>query len=780
MSEKRSAFIPLGLVDNKIDSSAPSEVRTSPDESLIKSVDAVRKPNINNNSDYESVNYPVLNMTCTACAARIENTLRNHPGVNKADINYANSTLSIEFASEITSIQDIQKTVKSIGYDLLTDINNTENDRYEKILREKFTKLKINTIGAVILTIPVVILGMIFMDMPYSDFISWVLTTPVLLWFGKDFFINAYKQAKHLTTSMDTLVAMSTGTAYLYSVFNTVFPEYLEGYGLHSHVYFEASSVIISFILIGKLLEEKAKGNTSSAIKKLIGLQAKTAILIDDFGNHKEIRIEEVKVGNILLVKPGVKIPVDGQVVGGSSYVDESMMTGEPSPVLKSAKDWLYAGTINQKGSLKFRAKKVGKDTMLAHIIKSVQEAQGSKAPVQRLVDKIAEIFVPVIIIISIITFFVWMFFGGDYGLSRGMAAMVTVLIIACPCALGLATPTAIIVGIGKAAEKGILIKNAESLESAVKADTIVLDKTGTLTEGKPEIVEIFSKKNDESKLLILYSIEKLSEHPLAVAFANYFKHNQTVKIDEFVSITGKGVTAMVGNERYFAGSELLLKENKIPIDKDYSKIAAEWSNESRSIIWFADTSGVHAIIAVEDKIKSSTTEALAKLSDMGLEIYMLTGDNEATAKSIARKADITHYKSGVQPNEKADFIKELQADGKYVIMVGDGINDSTALAQADMSIAMGKGSDIAMDVAQMTIISSDLLQIPLALNISKQTLTTIKQNLFWAFIYNIIGVPIAAGVLYPFTGFMLNPMIAGAAMALSSVSVVTNSLRKR
>lgn len=723
-------------------------------------------------------NLPVLDMTCASCAVSVERMLKSQNGVIKAEVNYANSTVNVEFIPGLININEIRSVIQSIGYDLLIEDESIANDSLEKIHEEKFSKLKLRTIGAVAFTIPVVIIGMFFMEMPYANYIMWILSTPVIIWYGKDFFINAFKQAKHLSTNMDTLVALSTGVAYFFSVFNTLFPEYWHNIGIHAHVYFEAAAVVITFILLGKLLEEKAKGNTSSAIKKLIGLQAKTANIIDENGNHKEIPIENVIVGNILIVKPGEKIPVDGIVVSGSSYIDESMMTGEPVPVIKIENDKVFAGTINQKGSLTFKADKVGKDTMLAHIIKSVQDAQGSKAPVQRLVDKISGIFVPVIILIAIIAFISWLVFGTENSFSQGLIAMVTVLIIACPCALGLATPTAIMVGIGKAAEKGILIKDAESLESAIKANAIVLDKTGTITEGKPEVTDIYWLNNDDSKSLILYSIEKLSEHPLAAAVVNFFKFNEPVIIESFESITGKGVKATVNNETYFLGNEALLNENNISFNSEFIQLSEKWSKESKTVIWFADTSEVISIIATADKIKPTAISAISELKSKGLEVYMLTGDNEATAKSIAQKTNIAHYKSGVLPNEKAEFIKQLQHEGKKVIMVGDGINDSTALAQADMSIAMGKGSDIAMDVAKMTIISSDLLKIPTAIALSKQTLITIKQNLFWAFIYNLIGVPIAAGILYPINGFLLNPMIAGAAMALSSVSVVTNSLR--
>jgi Cu2+-exporting ATPase len=577
---------------------------------------------------------------------------------------------------------------------------------------------------------------------------------------------------------MDTLVALSTGIAYIFSVFNMLFADFWHQRGLHAHVYFEAAAVIIAFILLGKLLEEKAKGNTSSAIKKLMGLQPKTVIVIQADGTEKQTAIEDVNAGDIILVKPGEKIAVDGTVVSGNSYVDESMLSGEPVPVLKKENEKVFAGTINQKGSFQFKAVKVGKETMLAQIIKMVQDAQGSKAPVQKLVDKIAGIFVPVVIGIAILTFILWFFLGGENGVVQGLLAAVTVLVIACPCALGLATPTAIMVGVGKGAENGILIKDAESLELAKKVNAIVLDKTGTITEGRPQVTGIQWLNNDDATKDVLLSIEKQSEHPLAEAVVKNLEGVSTTLLSNFDSITGKGAKADYNSDTYYVGNKKLLAENNITIADQLQKQADEWGTQSKTVIWFANSKQALSVIAISDKIKETSVQAIKEMQDADIELYMLTGDNEATAKAIAEQTGIKHYKAEVLPQHKADFVKELQQQGKVVAMVGDGINDSTALATADVSIAMGKGSDIAMDVAKMTIISSDLTKIPQAIRLSKQTVSTIKQNLFWAFIYNLIGIPIAAGILYPINGFLLNPMIAGAAMALSSVSVVSNSLR--
>ena len=722
--------------------------------------------------------YPVLGMTCASCAGSAESMAKYTPGVVSAEVNYGTGNLNVEFLPNITNSEQIRKAVQDGGYDLLLEDESKQQETLEAIHAEKFRKLKNKTIWAVILSLPVVIIGMFFMDMPYGNEIMWAFATPVVLWLGKDFFINAWKQAKHRSANMDTLVALSTGIAYIFSVFNMLFMDFWHQRGLHAHVYFEAAAVIVAFILLGKLLEEKAKGNTSSAIKKLMGLQPKTVIVIEADGTERQKAIEDVNAGDIILVKPGEKIAVDGTVVSGNSYVDESMLSGEPVPVLKKENEKVFAGTINQKGSFQFKAVKVGKETMLAQIIKMVQDAQGSKAPVQKLVDKIAGIFVPVVIGIAILTFILWFFLGGENGVVQGLLAAVTVLVIACPCALGLATPTAIMVGVGKGAEKGILIKDAESLELAKKVDAIILDKTGTITEGRPQVTGIQWLNNDDTAKDILLSIEKQSEHPLAEAVVKHLDGVTATPLSDFDSITGKGAKANHNNETYLVGNKKLLAENNINIPNQLQQQADEWGKQSKTVIWFSDSKQALSVIAISDKIKETSIAAIKEMQEMGIDLYMLTGDNEATAKAIAEQTGIRHYKAEVLPQHKADFVKELQQQGKTVAMVGDGINDSTALATADVSIAMGKGSDIAMDVAKMTIISSDLTKIPQAIRLSKQTVATINQNLFWAFIYNLIGIPIAAGILYPINGFLLNPMIAGAAMALSSVSVVSNSLR--
>ncbi len=721
---------------------------------------------------------PVLQMTCASCAISTESIVKFLPGIVSSQVNYATATLTVEYIPSLVTVNQMRQAVQSIGYDLFIEEGNENSETLEELHQKKYNLLKKKTIGAVFLTLPLVFIAMFFMDIPYANYIMWVLSTPVILGFGKDFFINAWKQTKHGSANMDTLVALSTGVAYIFSVFNTLFPDYWHSKGLHAHVYFESAAVVIAFILLGKLLEENAKGNTSSAIKKLIGLQPKTVNILDTEQNQIALPIEQVEVGMTIIVKPGDKVAVDGIVTQGSSFVDESMLSGEPLAVKKEVNDKVFSGTINQKGSFQFKAEKIGSDTMLAQIIKMVQEAQGSKAPVQKLVDKIAGIFVPIVIGIAILSLISWVILGGENGFTQGILALVTVLVIACPCALGLATPTAIMVGVGKGAEQGILIKDAESLELAKKVDAIILDKTGTITYGKPTVTN--SKWLDENDILkqILLSIEKQSEHPLAEAVVNYLKDINTVHIHHIESLTGKGVRANYKDINYLVGNQKLLTENQILIDNSLKEQADKWLHEAKTVIWFADDKKALAVLAIADEIKETSIEAIKELQKMGIEVHMLTGDNYNTAKAIAEKTGISSFKGEVLPKDKADFVKELQAKGKIVAMVGDGINDSTALAQANVSIAMGKGSDIAIDVAKMTIISSDLMKISTAIKLSKSTVNTIKQNLFWAFIYNVVGIPIAAGILYPINGFLLNPMIAGAAMALSSISVVGNSLR--
>lgn len=737
----------------------------------------------NTSSKTKRETFPVLEMTCAACAISVESILKTATGVKDAGVNFANQSAWVEYDSSIAQPADLQNAVRSIGYDLVVDVDDPQAVQ-EEAQRKHYTEVKNRTLWSSILSAPVVIIGMFFMNMPYGNYLSMILTAPVVFWFGRNFYINAWKQARHGKANMDTLVALSTGIAFIFSAFNTFFPEFWHQRGLHAHVYFEAAAVVIAFISLGKLLEERAKSSTSSAIKKLMGMQPKTVHVMID-GTEQEIPVANVKVGNTIVVKPGEKIPVDGIVTNGSSYVDESMISGEPVPVEKMRDEKVFAGTVNQKGSFQFEALKVGGDTILAQIIKMVQEAQGSKAPVQKLVDKIAGIFVPIVIAIAIITFGVWMVFGGDNAFTHALLTSVTVLVIACPCALGLATPTAIMVGVGKGAENNILIKDAESLELAHKVNAVILDKTGTITEGKPVVTNLSWQVAEDTVpelKKILYALESKSEHPLAEAVVNELKKESVGIVDAsaFESLTGRGVRATVNNNVYFIGNKKLLSEYRISLSTEAEQMTTTWQAEAKTVVFFANIHRVLAIIAIADKIKATSKAAIALLQHKGIEVYMLTGDNEHTAKAVAAQLDLKYYQAEVMPNGKAEFVKTLQQQGKIVAMVGDGINDSHALAQADVSVAMGKGSDIAMDVAKMTLITSDLQSLPKALNLSSKTVRGIRQNLFWAFIYNVIGIPLAAGVLYPVNGFLLDPMIAGGAMALSSVSVVANSLRLR
>ena len=721
--------------------------------------------------------YPVLGMSCASCAARVDKTLNGLPGVYQATVNYATAVAQVEYNPEVCSDATLQSAVQDAGYDLLVNTGEDVANKAEEIRLTRYRKIKRRTVAALLLSLPIMIISMFFEDISSLKYVLWILATPVVFGLGREFYINAWRQLKHGTSNMDSLVAVSTGIAYTFSVFNLLFPDFWLSRGIEPHIYFEAASVIIAFILLGRLLEERAKQNTSTAIKKLIGLQPKTVTIIVD-SDERTVPITAVQKGDTILVKPGERIAVDGMVVTGESYVDESMLNGEPVPLHKQSGKKVFAGTINQKGTFRFVADKIGSDTMLAQIIRMVQDAQGSKVPVQKLVDKIARFFVPAIISISIIAFVAWIFLAPTNGFTNGLLAMVTVLIIACPCALGLATPTAIMVGIGKGAEKGILIKDAQSLEIAQKIDTIILDKTGTITAGHPVVVESLWENGFEHTRKILYSLEKLSEHPLSDAVVKTLQNEKEISIDKFENVPGKGVKGMVGSQTYYVGNLSLLNDNHITIASHLQELANKWTQEAKTLVWFADSTQAIAAIALTDEIKQTSAQAISQLQKMGVEVYMLTGDNAISAQAISRKVGINHYKAGVLPNEKAQFIKELQANGKTVGMVGDGINDSAALAQADLSIAMGQGSDIAVDTAMATILSSDLLKIPATIRLSQLTIKTIYQNLFWAFIYNLIGIPIAAGIFYSVNGFLLNPMWASAAMAFSSVSVVLNSLR--
>ena len=728
-------------------------------------------------SEIKKETFPVLGMSCASCAARVDKTLNGQPGVQEASVNYAAATAQVVYDADECSPLVLKAAVQQAGYDLLVETENDITDEVEKAHAARYESLKKRTLWAIVLAVPIMVLSMAFMHVGWVNYVVWLLSTPVVFVLGRGFFVSAWKQLKHGTCNMDTLVALSTGIAYLFSLFNLFFPQFWLARGIEPHVYFEASSVIIAFILLGRLLEERAKRNTSAAIRKLMGLQPKTVTIWTSEG-ERILPITAIRQGDTVVVKPGERIAVDGVVSEGQSYVDESMLSGEPVPVRKQKDAKVYAGTINQKGAFRFVADKIGQDTLLAQIIRMVQDAQGSKAPVQKLVDKIAAVFVPTIIIVALVAFVAWNLLAAENGFTHGLLAMVTVLIIACPCALGLATPTALMVGIGKGAENGILIKDAESLEVARKVDTVVLDKTGTLTEGHPQVTDAIWLEEEAKH--ILYSLEKSSEHPLAEAVVKYLKNIPGREVKDFGVLSGKGVEGYIEGKKYYAGNLTLLQEKGIVLGEVLKKKAESWTSEAKTVIALADEQKALGVLAITDRLKPTTVQAIEELHKQGIEVWMLTGDQPEAAREVAKQVGIAHYQAGVLPQEKATFVQVLQAKGKKVAMVGDGINDSAALAQADLSIAMGQGSDIAMDTAMVTILSSDLVKISETIRLSQLTVRTIQQNLFWAFFYNLIGVPIAAGVLYPINGFLLNPMIGGAAMAFSSVSVVTNSLRLR
>lgn len=722
---------------------------------------------------------PVLEMSCAVCAGNVESTVQALSGVEKASVNFAAGTLTVTYNPSVITLEVMQAAVQAAGYDLIVEAEDPVAMQEEKA-RMHYKILRRNTIGAWTLSIPLALLGMVFMHVPFGNWIMMVLALAIMIFFGRSFYVNGVRHALKGKANMDTLVALSTSIAFLFSLFNTLCPGFWLGKGLEPHVYYEASGVIIAFVLLGKLMEERAKNSTSSAIKGLMGLQPKTARLVTD-GREEEVPISNLQVGNVVSVRPGEKIPVDGTLLQGSSSVDESMLSGEPIPVEKNAGDRVLAGTINQKGAFTMEATSVGGTTVLAQIVQMVQSAQGSKAPVQRIVDKISGIFVPVVVLLSFLTFVCWLVIGGESYFSYALLSAVSVLVIACPCALGLATPTALMVGMGKGAEQHILIKDAFALENLCKVDTVVLDKTGTLTEGVPVVTDSYWISDDNIRYLdVLYTAEQKSEHPLASAILCWLEESgaKVCEAENFESLTGRGVRIQVEGVTYWVGSQGLLDIFQAGIPEKVRKQIGQWQEDGQSVVFYGQETRLLAVLAISDRIKPTSAEAVKELKKQGIEVHILTGDGVRTAERVAATLDIGYYKAEVMPNDKEEYIISLQQQGKKVAMVGDGINDSQALARADVSIAMGKGTDIAMDVAMVTLITSDLLLLPSAIRLSKQTVRLIYQNLFWAFIYNVIGIPLAAGVLFPINGLLLNPMLASAAMAFSSVSVVLNSLR--
>ncbi|MBI3601191.1 MAG: copper-translocating P-type ATPase [Nitrospinae bacterium] len=784
------------------------------------------KPPTSINSAYEKdrVILPIGGMSCAACANRIERALKKLNGVTDVSVNFGTEKASVEYIPSLVDLPAIKNTIVDAGYSVIEveekNLLDTDRERKEKEL----TALKNKFIVSAALSAIVMILGMqMFIPslslIPHStlNIILLILTTPVQFWGGWQFYKGSYAALKHMSADMNVLVAVGTSTAYLYSAFVTFFPTVFPGAELDpvsangAGVYYDTAAVIITLILLGRYLEQRAKGRTSEAIKKLMGLRVKSAKVIR---NSEEIEVpaEELIVGDIVVVRPGEKIPVDGEIIEGAGAVDESMLTGESMSVEKRAGDEVIGATINRDGFIKFKANRIGKDTALSQIIKAVEDAQGSKAPIQRLADKVAGIFVPAVIGIAVITFLIWYLSGQPF--TMAMLAFVGVLIIACPCALGLATPTAIIVGTGKGAEKGILIKGGESLETAHKINTIVFDKTGTLTEGKPSVTDIItnesvgqaSRLSPDELLRLAASAEAGSEHPVGIAITAKAQEKgmKPYNIDEFKVFPGHGIKARIEGKEIILGNEKMMNDNGIQLDLplpllhkegiegrsisfkekpaplDFKKVADELSNHGKTPMYISIDGEIKGIIAIADTLKRDSVEAVRELQDMGLEVIMITGDNRRTAEAIAKEAGIKRVLSEVLPQGKAEEIKKLQTEGKVVAMVGDGINDAPSLTQADVGIAIGAGTDIAIESSDITLIRNDMRGVSAAILLSRQTMKTIKQNLFWAFFYNILGIPIAAGVLYPFYGILLKPIFAAAAMAFSSVSVVTNSLRLR
>jgi len=716
----------------------------------------------------------ISGMHCASCAAIINKALSKAKGIKESNVNFSTSKATLSFDETQISEEELINIVKDKGYKASLSTGEDDFKKHELMQKKEIKNLRNKFILSLFFAIPAFIIGMVFMwldiTIPYQDYILWALATPIQFYVGWQFYKGTWAALKNRTANMDTLIALGTSAAYFFSVYVVLFnPELGQ--------YFETSAILITLVIMGKLLEAVAKGKTSEAIKKLMGLSPKTATVIRK-GKEIKIKIDDVVEGDIILVKPGEKIPVDGNIIEGSSSVDESMITGESMPVEKKKGDPVTGATINKHGSFKFKTTKVGENTTLSRIIKLIEEAQGKKAPIQRFADVVSAYFVPIVIIIALITFLTW-YFGFGKEIQFALITSVAVLVIACPCALGLATPTAIMVGTGKGAKKGILIKGGDALETAHKISSIIFDKTGTITKGVPEVTDIIPVNLDSEKRLLQLaaSIEKNSEHSLAEAIVKKAKQNKLPlkNAKGFKAIPGHGIKAKLNSTQYYFGNAKLMSDNKINIRKLKSKIE-ELEEQGKTVMILSDKKKVLGIIAVADTIKETSKTAVKKLQEMKIFVYMITGDNKRTAKAIAKQAGINHVFAEVLPEDKANYVKKLQKKGK-VAMVGDGINDAPALAQADIGIAMGSGTDVAMETGNIVLMKNDLLDVPKAIRLSKLTMSKIKQNMFWALFYNTLGIPIAAGILYPFTGWLLSPIIAGAAMAMSSVSVVSNSL---
>lgn len=773
---------------------------------IVSSYKLLTLQQIYNTNKHMNKIFTVNGMSCAACAAHVDKAIRRVDGVREVNVNLLMNQAQVDFDEQQCSPADLKKAVDDMGFELIIDApktdapsstaatetpsdtvatktaDNEESREAAETASESKSKhgpMLRRAAGAIAVAIPLVVLSMAEGLFEGQGLAVWLLATISLAAFGRVFYANAWKLLRHGTSNMDTLVALSTGVAYLYSVANLLFPQWFISHGLTPRLYFDSAGVITAFILLGRALEERAKHRTTSAIRALMGLQPTTVQAVGADGSIAPRAITQVSVGDLLLARAGDRIAVDGEVVSGASQVDESMLTGEPIPVEKTVGSQVSAGTINGNGTLSYRATRVASDTTLAHIVRMVQEAQSSKVPVQALVDRIAAVFVPTIIAIALLSLGVWLLCSPTDGLTHGMVALVSVLVIACPCSLGLATPTALIVGIGHGAKKGILIKDAAALETARRADTIVFDKTGTLTTGRPTVVAS-SFTDIQRDATALCALERRSSHPLAQAIVRDLQENDApdLPVADFKNLPGSGLCATVNGHRYVVGQPERVVTQDVGISDEQRTKIRQWEEQTYTVVAVVRDETVVAVVAITDAMKPTSAEAVARLKRCGLHTVMLTGDSQQVAMRVGKSLGIDEVKARLLPEDKAAIVKALQEEGHVVAMVGDGINDSAALAQADLSIAMGSGSDIAMHTAQITLLSSDLLRLPQALRLSSVTMQTIRENLFWAFFYNVISVPVAAGILYPFCGFMLNPMVAGAAMALSSVSVVANSLR--
>lgn len=720
----------------------------------------------------KKVTIDIKGMHCASCSTLINKALDRIDGVSKANVNLTTEKATVEFDEGKVDVNKLLETVKSKGYAASQSSGKSNYQKDARKRQKELNFLKYDLYLSLIFSIPVFILGMFFMTdpIPHQNIIMWLLATPVQFYIAAGMYKSTFMALKAKTANMDTLIVMGTSAAYFYSVYAV-----LSG---HGHVYFEASAVLITIVIFGRYLEAKAKGKTSEAIKKLIGLKPKTATVIRN-NEEIQIKVDEVQLNDIIIVKPGEKIPVDGVIVEGFSAIDESMVTGESMPIEKKKGDNVIGATINKHGTFQFKATKVGANTTLAQIIKLIEDAQGSKAPIQRFADSVSAYFVPAVLVIALTTFVVWQFIvGADFDFS--LIAAVAVLVIACPCALGLATPTAIMVGTGKGARSGILIKGGEALETAHKIKSVILDKTGTITKGMPEVTDIIpvGRINEKQLLEIAGSIEKGSEHPLAEAIVKKAEDAslKLKKVTKFNAIPGHGITAKILRKTYYFGNAKLMKDFRVNIRSQQDQIYA-LEKQGKTVMMLAEGKKLIGFVAVADTIKESSPKAIAQLKRMGIKVYMITGDNERTAKAIADTVGVSDYFAEVLPEDKSKHVKRLQKQGDKVAMVGDGINDAPALAQADIGIAMGSGTDVAMESGDIVLMKDDLMDVAKAIKLSRMTMSKIRQNMFWALFYNTLGIPIAAGLLYPWTGWLLSPMIAGGAMALSSVSVVTNSL---